>query len=100
MKLLIEIPEEQYRTLNATSQDDVVVVVDNALLIEAIKNGTPLPEHHGDLKDISQMIYEKCNECGHITGVSCRIPCYEVRRILGAPTIIPAIERSNDAVSD
>lgn len=55
MKLVIEIPEEQYRTLNAKSQNDVVAVIDDALLIAAIQHGTPLPEHHGRLIDIGKV---------------------------------------------
>ena len=51
MQIVIDIPEEQYRTLNAKTQNDVVDVVDNRLLINAIKNGTPLPKGHGDLID-------------------------------------------------
>ena len=47
IELVIKIPEEQYRTLNAKSQNDVVAVIDNALLIKAIKNGTPIPKGHG-----------------------------------------------------
>lgn len=44
IELVIKIPEAQYRALNAQSQDDVVAVVDDALLIKAIKNGKPLDE--------------------------------------------------------
>lgn len=42
IELVIRIPEEMYRTLNAKSQNDVVTVIDDALLIQAIKNGKPL----------------------------------------------------------
>lgn len=55
VELVIKIPEEQYRTLNAKSQNDVVAVIDDALLIKSIKNGIPLPEHHGDLKDANSV---------------------------------------------
>ena len=51
IELVIKIPEDQYRTLTATSQNDVVAVIDNALLIKAIKNGTPIPKGHGKIVD-------------------------------------------------
>ena len=41
MKLVVEIPEEQYITLNAKSQEEVVSVLDYTLLVNAIKNGMP-----------------------------------------------------------
>ena len=82
MKLLIEIPDEQYRTLNAKSQNDVVAVVDDTLLIEAIRHGTPLPEHHGRLID-AEVACPNHTEC-----VMC--PVAIVCPICAAPTIIPA----------
>ena len=51
IELVIRIPEAQYRALNAQSQDDVVAVIDDALLIKAIKNGKPLPKGYGRLFD-------------------------------------------------
>lgn len=51
MKLVIDIPEDQYTTLNAKTQDDIVDVIDHGALIKAIKNGTPLPKGHGRLID-------------------------------------------------
>ena len=50
MKLLIEIPEEQYRTLNAKSQNDIVTAIDDALLIKAIRNGKPLDDVLDEIK--------------------------------------------------
>lgn len=60
-ELVIKIPEEQYRTLNATTQNDVVTAIDHALLLEAIKNGTPLPEGHGRLGDLDALEKEIIN---------------------------------------
>lgn len=51
MQVIIDIPEEQYITLNAKSQEEVLTVIDVSLLIKAIKNGTPLPKCHGRLID-------------------------------------------------
>lgn len=68
MKLLIEIPEEQYRTLNAKSQSDVVTAIDDALLIKAIKNGKVLPKGYGKLITEAEILkflkcpkYENCD---------------------------------------
>ena len=56
IELAIKIPAEQYRTLNAKSQNDVVAVIDNALLIKAIKNGTPIPKGHGKIVDAKRVL--------------------------------------------
>lgn len=56
IELVIKIPEEQYRTLNAKSQNDVVAVIDNALLIKAIKNGTPITKGHGKIVDAKRVL--------------------------------------------
>ena len=50
MQIVIDIPEEQYITLNAKSQEEVLTVIDVSLLIKSIKNGTPL-KGHGRLID-------------------------------------------------
>lgn len=56
MQVVIDIPEEQYITLNAKSQEEVLTVIDISLLIKAIKNGTPLSKGHGDLIDRSKLV--------------------------------------------
>lgn len=66
MQIVIDIPEEQYITLNAKSQEEVLTVIDVSLLIKAIKNGTPLPKGHGRLIDTDVLVdgreddYEFC----------------------------------------
>ena len=84
IELVIKIPEEEYEEI-INSEDCGLHV-----LTRAIAKGTPLPKGHGKIVDINKLIDSKCNECGHIRGVSCTIPCREVRRMLGAPTIIEA----------
>lgn len=44
MKLIIDIPEEQFTTLNAKTQAEVKTVIDYALMAKAIKNGIPYEE--------------------------------------------------------
>lgn len=65
MQIVIDIPEEQYITLNAKSQEEVLTVIDISLLIDTIKNGTPL-KRHGRLIDADVLVdgmeddYEFC----------------------------------------
>ena len=63
IELVIKIPEEQYRTLNAKSQSDVVTVIDNTLLIKAIKNGVPLPKGHWKYLASGNARHLYCSEC-------------------------------------
>ncbi len=58
MKIVIDIPEEQFTTLNAKTQAEVKTVIDYELLVKAIKNGIPLPKGHGKLKDTDALIKE------------------------------------------
>jgi len=85
IELVIKIPEEKYNYV----KKQVAEGIDNPLKVY-IANGTPLPKGHGKIVDIDKLIDSKCNECGHLKGVSCTIPCYAVRRMLDADTIIKA----------
>ena len=76
IELVIRIPEEMYRTLNAKSQDDVVTVIDDALLIKAIKNGKPLPKGYGRLFDERDIVN------GNYQIIGGRI--YELEPVIGA----------------
>ena len=88
IELVIKIPEEMYKWVNDVNKcfDDY----GTSDFIDLVKNGIPLSKGHGKIVDIDKLIDSKCNECGHIRGVSCTIPCYEVRRLLDAPTIVEA----------
>ena len=55
MQIVIDIPDEQYQTLTAKTQKDVIAVIDYKLLINAINNGTPLPKGHGRLIDVDDL---------------------------------------------
>ncbi len=85
-ELVIKIPSEVYENIKSATADDN----DISSLLLGIHEATPLPKGHGGIVDIDKLIDSKCNECGHIRGVSCTIPCYAVRRMLDAPTIIGA----------
>ena len=97
MKLIIDIDENVFTRLFDNGTEDYAIVNDDLFKIaKSIRNGTLLPEGHGKIVDIDKLIDSKCNECGHLRGVSCTIPCYEVRRMLDAPTIIEADKESEE----
>lgn len=86
IELVIKMPEEYYKAImkipvNQSTADMLI-----------IKNGIPLPKGHGELKDVSKLIYDcDCGVCDKI----CRCDnCvhYIVREkfIKDAPTIIKA----------
>lgn len=58
IELVIKIPESQYKTLNAKTQEDVVDIIDDKLLIDAIKNGTSLSKGHGRLIDADELFWD------------------------------------------
>lgn len=54
MKLVIDISEEDYKKVSTIVDMGLGTNID-----EAIKNGTPLPEKHGRLIDVNNIVYEK-----------------------------------------
>ena len=62
MKLVIEMPTEQYkRIVKAPEIDFNEAVEDRNILVKAIQNGTPLPEGHGKLVDVNSIPEEDRN---------------------------------------
>ncbi len=94
IELVIKIPESQYKTLHAKTQADVVDVIDDKLLIDAIKNGMPLSKGHGDLVDRKELLsHEKCTyryDCPGSSCDKCSDNCVEVRDIENAKPVIKA----------
>jgi len=95
MQIVIEIPEGTKRAIDMGTINQVLTYK----VWDAIKNGTPLPEHHGDLKDVSKLVYD----CRYDNGNGCDRIChcndcnYHVVResdIKTLPTIIPSNGRS------
>lgn len=91
MKVVIDIPEEQYTTLNAKTQSEITCVIDHGLLTKAIANGTPLPKGHGTLKDTDAI----CKEIISALGIRDENYLLEAekaiyKRIKNAPAIIEA----------
>lgn len=81
MKIVVDLPKEIYEFLQ---NNDTGSVVDNA-----IKNGTPLPEHHGDLVDKYDILHDiDCDEEMRL-GENAVWVCEVIRN---APTIIEATE--------
>ena len=92
VEVVIKIDKKTYEHIKCLEPQDV--------LSKAIVNGTSLPEHYGDLKDVSKLVYD----CSYDNGNGCDRIChcddcnYHVVResdIKTLPTIIPATERSN-----
>lgn len=79
MRLMIDIPEEQYRTLNARTQEDVVAVIDVGLLERAIKSGTPLNILDDgtltvtieDYTKVKRVLVQDENNCGGLFYADC-----------------------------
>lgn len=64
MKLIIEIPDEAVKTDNIANDFITYFECCTPKLFETLKNGTPLPEYHGDL--IERRCGNKvCNGCEH-----------------------------------
>ena len=94
MKLMIDIDQgvaEEIVLHERISKDYENTVID------ALRNGIPLPEHHGDLVDRDAIevlrigIIKREYDKGFDAGVSCM-----VNRILDAPTIIEADKESEE----
>lgn len=51
MQIVIDIPDRIYKIV----QNDVLNLLDEARVEEAIKNGTPLPKGHGRLIDADEL---------------------------------------------
>lgn len=86
IELVIKIPEEDYhRIASGFGQEE------DAVLFEKIfKNGTPLPEHHGDLIDveiIKNELVEMCPRMCYGCGVN--------YIVAAAETIIPATKEGD-----
>lgn len=57
MEIVIDIPEEEYRWIKKSDKSSFADVASKECMLHAIKNGTPLPREHGDLKDMGNLQY-------------------------------------------
>ncbi len=93
VELVIKIPEEEYQNylkMRPAYPEGVFCY------IKVIQNGIPLPKGHGRLIDADKTISKICgNSCGcHLEECGYDEPCFSVRRIESAPTIIEADKES------
>jgi len=60
MQLIIEIPEDVYREIMDGSDIEIyygeIIVVKDSWASNIMRNGTPLPEHYGDLIDRTELL--------------------------------------------
>ena len=107
MKLIIDIPEWQYKSIcegvEASKRCGVVGIDQD--IHEAIYNGTPLPKGHGDLIDKSKIYKAIPAEEDNCTGMGMsrdEMDAYNegidsmYSLVQGAPTIIEADKEVND----
>lgn len=57
IELVIKIPEEEYRWIKKSDKTVFADVASKECMLHAIKNGTPLPKGHGNLKDMGNLPY-------------------------------------------
>lgn len=56
MKIVIDIPDEEYRWIKKSDETVFANVASKECMLHAIKNGTPLPKGHGRLIDADAFI--------------------------------------------
>ena len=92
MKLIIEIPEEEYNRIKEW-EDSITGYQTSLVLYRAVRNGTPLPKGHGRLVDenyiIAELVYRK-----HL--LSEGVKCGEVAEIFNNAVVIDADMESNN----
>ena len=76
MKIVIDLPEE------LTAKDKFYTDKEVRTIIKSVQNGTPLPKHHGRLKDVDKIIDELKKWWRE----------EELQDLMDAPTIIGADE--------
>jgi hypothetical protein len=65
VELMIKIPEEEYRWIKQSDKTVFADVASKECMLHAIKNGKPIPNYHGKLKDADELysIFKKlCND--------------------------------------
>ena len=90
MKLVVDIPDGQYDLILKSDKGVYSVFVSKECMMYAIKNGTPLPEHYGDLIDRNELL--KKEVWGSFGEIGEDAPCVFKAHIEDAPAIIKATE--------
>lgn len=83
MQIVIDLPKEQYDLVKKESKNSTTELC----LMNAVADGTPLPEHHGKIGDIDklQAVFNK-----NVVGADAFDDLFDA-----AEAIVPATERSN-----
>ncbi|MDT3387706.1 MAG: hypothetical protein LIR46_08110 [Bacteroidota bacterium] len=84
MELVIKISKKDYETLINKNDSTTPSMIARMNLYKALKNGTPLPKGHGDLKDIDAI---NIDEEDFYEGADY---VRAIEAIIDAPTIIEA----------
>ena len=82
MKIVVDIPNSLYANLRIITHGSPA----SKRLLECMKEGIPLPKHHGDLIDRGQAL----KECYDITIDGDVFTVVQYETLLGVPTIIEA----------
>ncbi len=86
IELVIKIPKEQYDLILKSDKGAISDFVSKEAMMYVVKNGIPLPEGHGRLKDVD-WIDDNCeHHCSDTDGSW----CYKWKDIEDAPTIVGA----------
>lgn len=80
MQIVIEISEEDYKLIKSYGKNSTNYRI-SLNLYDAVKNGTPLPEHHGRLIDADKLIRDTIKNPVHA-------PYIHIIDMKEAPTII------------
>lgn len=93
MQIVIDIPDELKKALDNNEEYRLYTESVGHIMLTAIKNGTPLPKYHGDLKDVNKIKKEAIDmsQWGSDTAYG-----VWVEDIDSVPTIIPATEEEVD----
>lgn len=78
MEIVIDVPDRIYKII----QNRTLNIMDDEILENALRNGTPLPKGHGDLVDISP--YKGKVICSHLYS--------GVKKLIEVDSIKPIIE--------
>lgn len=92
MQIVIKISEEDYKLIKSYGKGSTNYRI-SLNLYEAVKNGTPLPKGHGELKDADAMIKKLCtHEASELFG---SVTCAEIMDFISdEKPIIEADKRS------
>jgi hypothetical protein len=85
MKLVIDIPEEEYMMIKMSDKTVFANAASKECMLHAIKNGTVLQNGHGDLIDRDLL---HTNYIGTELGTDCEV--YLAPTVLEAEPVIPA----------